>query len=104
MSTITIDLPQETYERLEERARKTGQTPEVLSRHLLETFLSPQTTPSPHTVRDALYGTGRARPLSEALRSKIIPGVTLNTARKILANTAGPSLSEMIEEQRGPRL
>ena len=101
MNTITIDLSPETYKRLEEQAQKTGQAVEVLSRALLEAALTSSEVARPRTTREVLQAAGRARPLSETLRSKILPGVTLDEARAILAHAAGPSLSDVIQEQRG---
>ena len=43
------------------------------------------------------------RALSPTLRGKIIPGVTLDEVRTILAHTAGPSLCDIIQEQRGAK-
>jgi hypothetical protein len=34
---------------------------------------------------------------------KIMPDVTLDEVRTILAHTAGPSLSDIIQEQRGAK-
>ena len=104
MSTIVIDIPPETYERLEEQARKAGKAPEALTRELLETALQAREVARPRTAREVLQALGRVRPLSETLRSKIIPGVTLDEVRIALTHAAGPSLSEIILEQRGPKL
>lgn len=101
MNTITIDLSPETYKQLEEQARKAGQAIEVLSRELLETALKSHEVVRLRTTREILQAAGRARPLSETLRGKIIPGVTLDEVRTILAHAAGPSLSDIIQEQRG---
>ena len=101
MNTIIIDLSPETYKRLEEQARKAGQAVEVLSRELLETALKSSAVARPRTTREVLQAAGRARPLSETLRSKILPGVTLDEVRAILTHAAGPSLSDVIQEQRG---
>jgi hypothetical protein len=104
MSTITIDLPPETYTRLAVQARRLGQAPEVLSRTLLEAALAAyEVTPS-ITAREVLEATGRLRPLSAGLRHKIIPGVTLDEVRAILSQAAGPSLSDIIHAQRGETL
>jgi len=101
MNTITIDLSSETYKRLEEQAQKAGQAVEVLSRELLEAALTSSAVTRPRTTREVLQAAGRACPLSEALRSKILPDVTLEEVRTILAHAAGPSLSDIIQEQRG---
>jgi len=103
MPTITIDLSPETYTQLEAYARRVGQTPEVLGRQWLETALQAGEATRPRTARDILQATGRVRSLSPTLRSKIIPGVTLDEVRTILAHTAGPALSDIIQEQRGTK-
>ena len=103
MHTVHIDLSPETYKQLEEQARKTGQAPEALGRNLLETALQAREVTPTHTAREVLHAAGRARSLSATLRSKIIPGVTLDEVRMALTHAAEPSLSELISEQRGPR-
>ena len=104
MHTIRIDLPPETYRRLEEQARRAGQAPEALSCQLLETALQACEATQLRTSREVLQAANRVRPLGATLRRKIIPGVTLEEVRAALAHTAGPSLSDIISEQRGPRL
>ena len=103
MSTLTINLSPEAYERLEEQARQAGQAPETLSRELLETALRMRETAKPRTTREVLHTAGRTRSLSPTLRSRIIPGVTLDEVRQILAQAAGPTLGDVIREHRGPR-
>ncbi len=104
MSTITIDLPPETYTRLTAQAHRLGQAPEVLSRTLLETALAAYEAATPPTAREVLEAAGRLRPLSAALHQKIIPGVTLDEVRALLAQAAGPALSDIIHMQRGETL
>lgn len=104
MNTITIDLSPEIYKRLEAQAQKTGQAVEVLSRELLEAALKSSEVARPRTTREVLQAAGRARPLSDALRKKILPDVTLEEVRAILTRAASPSLSEIILEQRGLKL
>jgi hypothetical protein len=103
MSSITIDLPLETYKRIEAQARRIGQDPATLSRELLESALQARESAQPHTARGALLAAGRVRPLGMTLRGKIIPAVTVDEVRKILKQAGSPSLSEIILDQRGPR-
>lgn len=103
MSTLTIDLSPETYQRLEEQARRTGQAPETLSREILETALEMRETARPRTTREVLQTVASTRSLSPTLRSRIIPGVTLDEVRQILAQAAGPTLGDVIREHRGPK-
>lgn len=104
MSTIIIEVPPETYRRLEEQSRRAGKSPEVYTRDLLETALQNYQESQPRTTREVLRALGRVRPLSENLRRRIIPGVTLEEVRKILAQTADPTLSETLLKQRGSDL
>jgi hypothetical protein len=102
MPTIVINMPAELYAQLEAQARQTGTTPEALTRELLAIALHAQKKPQRRTAREVLQAAGRVRPLSDTLRRQIIPGVTLDEVRKALSQAAGPSLSDIIQEQRGP--
>lgn len=104
MSKIVVELPPETYQRLREEARKTGKTPELLTRELLEMALRPRAEAGQRTARGFLQASGRVRPLSESLRRKIIPGVTLDEVRASLTNAGGPPLSEIVLVQRGSKV
>jgi plasmid stability protein len=104
MDTIVIDIPPETHKRLEVQARREGKTVKALTRELIETGLQTCEEAWPKTVQEVLQVAGRIHPLSETLRRKIIPGVTLDEVRTALTQAAGPALSELILEQRGPKL
>lgn len=101
MSSITIDLPIDTYKRLEAQARKIGQDPATLSRELLESALQARESVQSLTAREVLQAAGRVRPLSTTLRDKINPSVTLEEVRMILRQAGGTPLSEIIKDQRG---
>lgn len=103
MHTISITLPSTTYKRLEEQAQQTGKEPERLLRELLEHALQAQEKAHPQTARQVIQVSGRVRPLSETLRRKIIPGVTLDEVRASLSRAGGPPLSDILLEQRGPK-
>jgi hypothetical protein len=104
MSTITIDISSETYKKLVEQSRNTGKKIEVLSSELLEDALKSCETARPKTAREILQAKGRVRPLGDTLRRRIIPGVTLDEVRKALTQAGGPSLSDIILSQRGPKV
>ena len=59
--------------------------------------------PHPKTVREYLEEAGMVVDLGDELRSLIIPGVTLEEVQQILADAAGPSLTEILDEHRGPK-
>jgi predicted DNA-binding protein len=101
MSTIMIDLPTETYKRLQYQAHRVGKPPEIFMRDVLESALQVSEQTSPTTTREVLAAMGRIRPLSQTLRRKIIPGVTLEEVRVALSRANEPPLSELILEQRG---
>ena len=103
MPTMVIDIPAETYKQLEVQAHQAGTTLEAFTRALLETAVHAHEKPQARTAREVLQAAGRVRPLSDALRRQIIPGVSLDEVRAALSHAAGPSLSELIQEQRGPK-
>jgi hypothetical protein len=103
MSTIVIDISPESYRRLEEQSRRAGKAPETFSRELLELALQANEERQGQTTRAVLQTSGRVRSLSDNLRRKIIPGVTLDEVRVTLSEAIGPSLSEIILDQRGAK-
>lgn len=103
MNTLVIDIPTATYDRLREQADKAGKTPEALTRELVEKALQSHAEVRPRTAREVLQAAGRVRPLSEKLRRRIIPGVTLDEVRATLLQASGPALSAIILAQRGAR-
>lgn len=100
MNTLVVDVSEETYRLLEERARSAGKAPEVLGRELIERALWGSNLPAPQSAREVLEMADRTRPLSDALRQRIIPGVTLDEVRAALVEAGGRSLSEIVLEQR----
>ncbi len=59
--------------------------------------------PLPKTAREILEAAGMVVDLSDTLRSMIIPGVTLEEVQQILADAGGSSLTEILDEHRGPK-
>ena len=104
MHTISVTLPAATYKRLEERAQQAGKKPEGLMKELLEHALQARDKAHPQTARQILQASGRVRPLSETLRRKIIPGVTLDEVRASLSRAGGSTLGDILLEQRGPKV
>ncbi|MEA3309937.1 MAG: hypothetical protein U9Q70_10555 [Chloroflexota bacterium] len=106
MYTVSITLPLTTYRRLEQWVDQEGRSLERLLQDLLERFLEANTaaTASSKTARQVLLAAGRIRPLSDDLRKKSVPDVTLEEIRTSLAQTGSPALSEIVLEQRGRAL
>ena len=121
MARVIVELPAEIYAQLQQRAAAAGKSPEALSREILETALggdaartpaAPEATTQatspptgePPTAREILKAAGHLVELSPELRSLIIPGVTLEEVQEALTRAGGPSLSDIIIEQRGPKV
>jgi len=104
LDTMTVHIPREIYQRVARQARQMDKALDEWTRELIETALLARERVHPQTTAEVLQAAGRVRPLSESLRHKIIPGVTLDEVRAALTQAAGPSLSEIISEQRGPTL
>jgi hypothetical protein len=114
MSTIVIDIPPTTYAHLVKKASESGKSPEALMFELVEATYGATTDVQdvppngialgqPKTARQILQAAGLVVPLSETLKSMIIPGVTLDEVQDILSNADGPSLTEILDQQRGSK-
>lgn len=102
METLRIELSDAAYGELRRQAERAGKAPEALSREILEEALhGPR--PGQLTAREILRQAGLLTELSPDLRARIIPGVTLDEVRESLTSAGGPSLSEIIQQQRGPK-
>jgi hypothetical protein len=99
---ITIELSDDAYEQLRQRAEQAGKPLAVMSRELLEAALGAE-RPAPKSAREILEAAGRIRPLGPVLERKIIPGVTHDQVRAALTRAGGPSLSEIVLANRGPK-
>ncbi len=103
MERMILDVPGDIYELLARRAATAGKKPETVTLDILESALKQpdaSQTREPSTAREILEASGRSRPLSAALRQRIIPGVTLEEVQASLSKAGQPSLSEIILEQR----
>ena len=59
--------------------------------------------PSGKTTREILEAAGRLGSLGEDLRRTLVRDVPLEEVRAALTSAEGPSLSEIVLEQRGPK-
>jgi plasmid stability protein len=102
METLVVKLSPEAYQALRERAARENKSVEALSSEVLEKALA-EGSDGALTVRAMLEAAGRVASLGPGLRQRIIPGVSLKEVRESLASAGGPSLSEIILEQRGSK-
>lgn len=107
MTTLTIDLPVDVYERLRAVATQEGKPLETLVQEwLMEKSAAPGQPPltERERVRKALQEAGLlAQPSAEMLKLAQEQTLTLDEARAILDRAGGPPLSEVVLEMRGPK-
>lgn len=107
MNTLVIAVADDTLRNLEEKAHSAGKSSAQIASDLIEDMFGLEVTSSmakkAKSMRERLYETGFFEPMSDELRSLIIPGVTLEEVQEILASAGGPSLTEILDEHRGPR-
>ncbi|GEM_PF-1950678 len=114
MSFITVELPTPLFDRLAEEATVSGQTPGaflvelLILRYGLTHLLhhSGANGTSPQSQKSAVQILGEAGmivPLGERLRRLIVPDVTLEELYELGEQIEGPSLSEILDEHRGPK-
>jgi predicted DNA-binding protein len=104
MSRITVELSPEVYDRLAAHAKEKGTTPAEFAKELMEQSLENKAVKPKRTARELLEEAGMVRPLGDELRKLMIPDVTLDEVIEILSSTNGPSLTEILDEQRGPKV
>lgn len=102
MATITIALPDELAEKLRQRSERLQKRPEDLSREILEQALAAEPM-APPSVSDILERAGMLSKPSP--RSLDVSGeaISLDEVRRTLSSSEGPTLSEILLEQRGPK-
>lgn len=104
MTTLSIELPPEVYERLRRIAGTRGTSAEDLAQAWLVEKAA--TEPAPETMRERMRAALRAQgllaePTEEMRRLASESTLTLDEARAILDRAGGKPLSEVILEMRG---
>ena len=106
LTTLTLELPPEVYQRLQEEASRVGKAPEMLAQEWLGerlALLTPEPVDNRHKVRQALRAAGLLVALSPGLRLRADCAVPLEQVEASLARAGGKPLSEIILDQRGPK-
>ena len=108
MTTLSVELPLDVYERLRSAAEQQGKPVETLAS---EWLAEKAATPPPaglterERVREALRAAGLlAEPSPEMRQLAAESTLTLEEARAILDRVGGKPLSEVILEMRGPKV
>lgn len=107
MTPITVDLPPEVYQKLQEQARQSGKSAELVAREWLAERLA--TAPAPMSERERAREVLREAGLlvefseEEKERARAAVTMTLEEVRAALDRAGGKPLSEIILEMRGPK-
>ena len=114
MTTLTLELPQEVYQRLHQEADRMGQTMEAVAAAWLSERLQPVAPrddvppPAPpgerERARDVLRAAGLLAELGPELKRRAEQSTaTLEEVQAAFARAGGKPLSEIVIEMRGPK-
>jgi hypothetical protein len=103
MKTVVLNLDPKLYEQVSAEAKARGQAMEEYSRELFESAFENRRKSSKQTARELLEAAGMLRPLGDELRKLITSDVSLDEIVEETSKAGGPSLSEILDEQRGPK-
>jgi len=106
MHTLTIELPNDAYARLETAARQMGKPVDLLVVELLTSHLLPVAAPAERDqVAAVLQAAGMLAAPSAEMQRTAAEGATISEAavRQALSRAGGKPLSELVLEQRGPK-
>lgn len=103
MTTLTVNFPQDAYERLAAVAEAEGKSMDELVRELVEQAL-PSISYAQKSTKEILREAGLLTELSDDLKALIGDDPpSLDEVIEILSNAGGPSLGEILDQQRGPK-
>ena len=113
MNTLSLTLPPQAFQRLQERAKRVGQSPEAVAQDLLMTQLTPPTDEPAQLdqVIQAMYAKGDLVAMSPGLarwtddlcRSLGTEAELQGLRREMEETVLTPPLSQVILEMRGPK-
>jgi hypothetical protein len=104
MTTITLDLTPDTYQRLLSKAQQHGTPVEVVAEQLLTAQLADVQLSERDRVLAVLRASGLLTELAPEEKERAARStLTLEEARAILDRAGGKPLSEVILEMRGPK-
>ncbi len=113
MNTLVITVADNTLHNLEQKAQSAGKSSAQIAADLIEDVFGLEGNggyqhfdvdrEEQRTIRECLQEAGLAVTMSDSLRRHIRYDVTLDEVVAILAEAGRPSLSEIVDEQRGPK-
>lgn len=107
MATITIELPSDAYRQLRQAAQRLGRSPQAVAQEwLLERLgASPVTAGGERELAlQALSAAGLLTGLGPGLQERADTWVRLEDVQGALGRAGGKPLSEIVLEQRGPKV
>jgi len=105
MALLTLDLQPELYQRLQVEAVEKGKQPENLVIEWIWKRLSPKPADSRTRAQDVLRSAGLLAEPSDAMKKLAAQGtMSLSQVQAALDRSSGKPLSEIILEQRGPKI
>ena len=107
MTTLTLEVPSDLYQRLSEEANRLGKSPQLIAQELLVerlTTLKPAVENEREKVSQSLREAGLLSELGPNLRQRAETATaTLEEVRNALDQAGGKPLSEIVLEQRRSR-
>jgi len=107
MTTLTLEVPSNLYQRLSEEATRLGKSPQLIAQELLVerlTTLKPAVENEREKVSQILREAGLLSELGPNLRQRAETATaTLEEVRNALDQAGGKPLSEIVLEQRRSR-
>lgn len=103
MTTLTVDLPADVYQRLQDKATRAGRPIEALAEELLTEQVTPPKSER-ERAREVLRAAGLLAEPSAAMKARAAQAtMSLAEVQAALDRAGGKPLSEIIIEQRGPK-
>lgn len=105
MTAITLNLSVDLYQRLRAESHRRGVSPEALVEDLLAERLPTTTVSDRDRVTEVLRAAGLLTELGAEEKERAARSIaTLEEIQALLAKGSGLGLSEIVIEQRGPRV
>ena len=100
METLTLTLPSDIYQRLTTAAERLSQSPQVVAQEWLAKFQLPPAQNENKPTRQILREAGLLTELGPELKRLADPTISLDEVSAALSQVEGPSLTEILLEQR----
>ena len=100
METLTLKLPSDIYQRLTTAAEHLSKSPQVVAQEWLAKFQLPPAKNKNKNTRQILREAGLLTELGPELKRLADPTISLGEVSAALSQVEGPSLTEIVLEQR----